>query len=166
MLVVYPQADNTIQTEQEKGVIESMLRVEFEEIEQVADARFRFAVIVSRFQNRYVYCKHRKRDTWEIPGGTREPGEAILETARRELFEETGAKDFELHPVCAYAVVRSEKSYGLLCFAEIRDLDALPDSEIERIDLFEAAPEHMTYPEIQPLLFDRVRQWIKEFHIC
>lgn len=140
-----------------------MLKVEFDEIQNVDDSRFRYAVIVSRYQGRYIYCKHRARDTWEVPGGTREPGEAILETARRELFEETGAKDYTLHPVGAYAVVREEKSYGLLCFADIRELNELPDSEIERIQLFETAPEHMTYPDIQPLLFEKVQQWLREF---
>ena len=70
--------------------------------------------------------------------------------------------DFELYPVCAYAVVRDEKSYGLLCFADIRELGALPDSEIECIDLFEAAPERLTYPEIQPLLFEKVQRWMGE----
>jgi 8-oxo-dGTP diphosphatase len=29
---------------------------------------------------------------WEIPGGTREPGEPFIETVRRELLEEAGAR--------------------------------------------------------------------------
>ena len=141
-----------------------MLKVEFDEIDRVDDAAFRYAVIVSRFQGRYIYCKHKERDTWEIPGGRREPEEAILDTAGRELFEETGAKDFKLYPVCAYAVVRQgeEKSYGLLCFADIRELGKLPDSEIERTGLFETEPENLTYPEIQPLLFQKVRQHLNK----
>lgn len=139
-----------------------MLKVIFDEIENVDDARLRFAVIVSRFQGKFIYCRHKKRTTWEIPGGTREPGEAITDTARRELFEETGAKDFELYPVCAYAVVREEKSYGLLCFAEIKELGDLPDSEIGGVDMVETEPKELTYPAIQPFLFEKVRQWLQE----
>ena len=43
------------------------------------------SVIISRAQNKYVFCKHRSRDTWEVPGGHREAGENILDTAKREL---------------------------------------------------------------------------------
>ena len=82
-----------------------MIEVRFHEEGAVDDALLVFAVLVSRYQGQWVFCKHRDRDTWEIPGGHREAGESILDAARRELFEETGARAFDLRPVCVYSVV-------------------------------------------------------------
>lgn len=70
--------------------------------ENIADELLKFAVIVSKAQNKYVFCKHRNRDTWEIPGGHREDGENITDTAKRELYEETGALEFDIKLVCVY----------------------------------------------------------------
>lgn len=39
---------------------------------------------------KWVFCRHKDRDTYEIPGVHRESGETIFETAKRELMEETG----------------------------------------------------------------------------
>ena len=61
--------------------------------EETEDSLLKFAVIVARTEGKYVFCKHKSRDTLEVPGGHREPGEMILETAKRELYEETGAID-------------------------------------------------------------------------
>ena len=61
----------------------------------VDDALLKFAVIIAQHGGRWVLCRHRDRVTLEAPGGHREPGESIYETARRELCEETGALDFD-----------------------------------------------------------------------
>lgn len=64
----------------------------------------KFAVIISQRNGKWVFCKHKERDTYEAPGGHREVGEDILETAKRELQEETGATRFDIKPICVYSV--------------------------------------------------------------
>ena len=88
------------------------------------DSLLKFAVIISKSNDKWVYCRHRAHNTYGIPGGHREAGETILETAKRELYEETGAVQYSLTPVCVYSVTREcenqkEESYGMLYYAEI-----------------------------------------------
>ena len=46
-----------------------MLEVKF--YDSVADDLLKFAVIVSRYDGKWVFCKHKERDTYESPGGHR-----------------------------------------------------------------------------------------------
>ena len=48
------------------------MRVEFSDIGQVDDKELKFAVISSSFQGKWLFVKHKQRDTWEIPSGHRE----------------------------------------------------------------------------------------------
>ena len=66
-----------------------MLEVRF--YDKIEDSQLDFAVIIARTGEKWVFCKHKKRDTYEVPGGHREAGETIEEAANRELKEETGA---------------------------------------------------------------------------
>ena len=139
-----------------------MTKVTFYKPEKVEDKILEFAVIASRYQDKWVYCCHKERSTWEIPGGHREIGETIEETAYRELAEETGAIDAEIKVVAAYEVEKNgQQSYGMLFWANIYNLGYLPkDSEIEKIQLFDTLPENLTYPEIQPHLYHSVQGWL------
>lgn len=131
--------------------------------ESVEDELLKYAVILSRAQDRFVFCRHRDRDTWEIPGGHREPGETILDTARRELYEETGALEYHIRPVCVYSVTSSDRlpegeSFGMLYFARIERFEAELHSEIEETALMEELPEKWTYPDIQPCLIAEAKR--------
>ena len=79
-----------------------MLEVKF--YRQAEDSLLKFAVILAMAEEKMVLVKHRKRNTYELPGGHREAGESIEQTAARELKEETGAKIFTLKPVSVYSV--------------------------------------------------------------
>ena len=133
--------------------------------EEIGDERLKFAVILSRFQGKWVFCKHRQRDTYEIPGGHREPGESILDTAHRELREETGAEVYTLSPVCVYSVTgknrvnqTGEETFGMLYAAEIQRFSGELCHEMERVELFDDLPAQWTYPLIQPLLLAEYRR--------
>lgn len=140
-----------------------MMEITFHTVTEIADSLLKFAVIAAWHQDKWVLCRHMQRSTWEIPGGHRELGEPISETARRELWEETGAADAKLTPLCIYnAITGDAPSYGMLFFAEISAFDSIPErSEIAEIRLFDTLPENLTYPTIQPQLHDYVMQWLK-----
>lgn len=132
-----------------------MLKVNF--YESASDELFKFAVIVSKHNGKWVFCKHKDRNTYECPGGHREENESICETAKRELWEETGAVNYHLEPICVYAVEKDEQeTFGMLYFADIFEFEKLPALEIERIEFFDDLPKEWTYPLIQPLLLEQV----------
>ena len=127
--------------------------------DSVDDDLLKFAVIIAKADGKWVFCKHKERETYEIAGGHRESGESILDTAKRELNEETGAKDFSINPVCVYSVIgknrvngTGEEMYGMLYFAQIKNFEEELHSEMEKVVLFDELPTEWTYPLIQPKL--------------
>jgi len=136
----------------------AMVEVKF--YDQVEDELLDFAVIIARTNGKWIFCKHKERDTYEVPGGHREKGETILEAAKRELKEESGAIEFDIKPVCVYSVkgktrineTKDAISYGMLYAAEVYSFEPELHSEIEKVLITEDLVKNWTYPLIQPLL--------------
>ncbi len=129
----------------------------------VEDELLKFAVIISKSNGKWVFCKHKERNTFEFPGGHRENKEDIFDTAKRELYEETGATEFTIKPICVYSVTtdknfNGKETFGMLYYAEITDFEKELHSEIERIILTDDLVDNWTYPEIQPKLLQKAKE--------
>ncbi|MDB1939682.1 NUDIX hydrolase [Clostridium tertium] len=135
------------------------MKIKFYEKNIIENEKLLYAIVVSRYKNKWIFVKHKERDTWEIPAGHREIDEDINLTAKRELFEETGAKEFEILYMYDYSLeIDGKESYAALFFAEIYCLENLPDFEIGEVKEFKDIPKNLTYPSIQPKLFEKIKE--------
>lgn len=117
---------------------------------------YKYVVVLSFCRGQIMLSRHRDRTTWETQGGHVEPGETPLEAARRELYEESGAVDYEIAPLCDYRAWdenTGEGATGMVFRAQIRSLGTMPESEMAEVRLFDALPPELTYPAITPGLF-------------
>ena len=130
---------------------------------------YKYADIVALHKGKWVFSKHKDRTTWETQGGHIEKGETPLEAAKRELFEEAGATDFDIEPLCDYSVSGYFNGADIsgnsqVFFATVHTLSDIPDySEMEKICLLDSLPDELTYPIIRdffPLALQRKKALI------
>lgn len=117
---------------------------------------YKYVVVCSRCDGKWLLSRHRNRNTWETQGGHIEPGESPLQAAQRELYEESGVTDAALYPVCDYYGYDTRShSNGIVFLADIHHLGTLPESEMKEVRLFEELPGNLTYPNVSPVLCDQ-----------
>ena len=120
----------------------------------------KYVVVCSYYDGKWMLSQHKERNTWETQGGHIEKGETPLEAAKRELFEESGVREAELYHVCDYLGYDSlSSSEGAVFFARVKALGDMPESEMERIDLFDTLPDNLTYPHVTPRLIEKAKSY-------
>ena len=123
-------------------------------------APYKYVVVMSKYQGKILLSRHRDRSTWETQGGHIEPGETPLAAARRELYEESGAVDFDIRPIFDYwAGDENGGASGQVFAAEIRTLGPMPKSEMAEVRAFDQVPPNVTYPAITPELFASLEEF-------
>ena len=116
--------------------------------------RYKYTVICTSYQGKWILSRHKKRNTWETQGGHIEDGETPLECAKRELFEESGIKDADIYPVCDYWGFNKQScSNGMVFLAVVHSLGELPESEMKETKIFDTLPAELTYPQTSPKLY-------------
>ena len=123
-------------------------------------APYKYVVVMSKYQGKILLSRHRDRTTWETQGGHIEPGETPLDAARRELYEESGALDFDIRPIFDYwAGDENGGASGQVFAAQIRTLGPMPRSEMAEVRAFDEVPSNVTYPAITPELFASLEEF-------
>ena len=124
---------------------------------------YKYVVVCSNYQGKWLMSRHKKRDTWETQGGHIEPGETPMDAARRELYEESGVQDAAIYPVCDYYGYDSiSHANGMVFLAVIHHPGELPESEMSETRLFEQMPEKLTYPNVTPLLYAEAKKLLEK----
>jgi len=115
-------------------------------------------ICVCKYKDKYVFSYNKKRNGWEIPGGHIEENESWEEAARREMYEETGAININIEPICIYKI----NDFGILTYCEILEIGELPkEYEMEKVLFSNTLPQNLTFKESSKIFFDKVRS-IKE----
>ena len=117
---------------------------------------YKYVVVLSEYNGKILLSRHKNRTTWETQGGHIENGEESIDAAKRELFEESGAVDFDIYPLCDYRAGDKETNdfaNGVVFRAVIKTLSELPESEMAEVKEFDTLPENLTYPDITTELF-------------
>ena len=80
---------------------------------------------------------------------------ALEQAARRELWEESGAAEYDLVPLCDYwAGDEHGWATGQVFVADVWRFEALPESEMVEIRFFDTLPENLTYPDLTPKFYE------------
>lgn len=121
-------------------------KVEVEFPVECREEELKYVITIAIHGENIVFCKHKERETIELPGGHIEHGETPLEAAKRELYEETGIENVkQIIPIANYHACTTQRksngAFGKVFVAIVDELpEKMPNYEMESIKLIGMLP--------------------------
>ncbi len=106
----YFELSNTSPTIFEKAVTHEgercdLYHIDTDNFNEIDDNLKLKAHAVCIYNGKMLVVNHPEWDIWSIPGGTREEGELIEETLKREIMEETNSKILDFRPISYQKII-------------------------------------------------------------
>ena len=79
-----------------------------DDLNGIPDEKILKAHAVCFCDGKMLLVNHGEWDIWGIPGGTRDPGESIEQTLKREILEETNCEVLEYKPISYQKIISSD----------------------------------------------------------
>ncbi|MEA1887198.1 MAG: NUDIX domain-containing protein [Bacteroidota bacterium] len=138
-----------------------MLEIQFHSSGYYPECGFRYVVIGARYKDKWVFIRHKHRNSYEIPAGHINSDEDTDMAAGRELQEETGAIKYKIECISTYTIIENnELRAGRLYYAEIESIgQEWDDSEIEKLLFSDVLPTVLSFPYVQTVLFDYLEKY-------
>ncbi|MCF8226799.1 MAG: NUDIX domain-containing protein [Bacteroidales bacterium] len=122
-----------------------------------------YVVIGARENDRWVFVRHKDRETWELPAGHIEKSETAREAALRELYEETGINKVEIYALHDYSVdINDRLFFGRIYYASVKERLPKPPSEIAEIQVMTDTPLPATYPEAHSMFMEVLEKHLED----
>jgi 8-oxo-dGTP diphosphatase len=99
-------------------------KVELSFVQHAFEEEAKHVLVICQYEGGWLLTNHKKRGL-EFPGGKIEPGETVEEAARREVYEETGAKLDALYSIGEYKVADPNGAFvKAVFFGKVMELHA------------------------------------------
>ena len=128
------------------------------------DKDIHFVIIATNYQksDKWIFVRRKDSNSWELPAGHKEKEESVSEVANRELFEETGAKEYNIEVLTDYTLITKDTvGVGRVFLAIVNKLGPLPDSEIEEVVIKNYFPKPHTYKNIQKEILEYAKKHLR-----
>jgi len=138
-----------------------MLKVDFYSPSFLPECGLTYVIIGARYRNMWVFIRHKHRKSYELPAGHINHEEDVDDAARRELEEETGARQYSIECISTYTTSDDGRlRAGRLYYADIESLENdWDDSEIEDVIFSSSLPPNIGFPDVQSVLFEYLERY-------
>ena len=134
-----------------------MKKVTIYNVGQIPEGQIRTVAVGVRISGKWLFCRSKDRDIWELPMGTREPTQTLEDAARRILYAATGTVKEHIQMVCPYGIEENgAHTYGVLFFAQVDDPQSLPNTA----GIFAVPPKDMADQDVQLPLHRGIQNWL------